>query len=223
MKKSILTSIVLISAAFIQLVNAQNLNEILDKHFNAIGQDKLNAANSVYIKAKINQMGTEIPMVMQTKKPDKFRMEMEVMGQKMVQAYNGEKGWVIAPWINPKPQNLSGAELEQAKSQVNIEGDLYNYEKKGFKAEYTGTEDFNGDGSVEHYFIDTDSYLILGAKANVQGMNVTQKISDYKNIDGVMIGTTIESETPMGNTQIVMEEVNFNKDIDDSIFERPAE
>ena len=234
MKKSVLTIIVFFLAASVHFLNAQNLDEILSKHFDASGQKKLNAVSSVYIKANVNQMGTEIPLVMQSKKPNKFRMEMEVMGQKMIQAFDGEKGWVVAPWISDKPQDLTGAELEQAKSQTSIEGDLYNYAAKGFKAEYKGTEDFDGkkayniqltkdDGTVYHYFIDAANYLIVGAKANVQGMDVTQKISGYKNFDGVMVGTKIVSETPMGSSQVSMEEVDFNRSMDDSIFERPTE
>ena len=84
----------------------------------------------------------------------------------------------------------------------------------------------NKSGSVKNYYIDASKNVIVQVKAKAvsmgQEVNVTQKLSDYKDIEGVLIATKITSETPMGDGVIVMEEVKFNEVVDDSIFERPA-
>lgn len=237
MKKSIITLVIFFLVSSVGIVNAQNLKEVLDKHFKAVGQDKLTKVETYSIKAKVTQMGTEIPLDMKMKKTNKFRMEMDIMGQKMVQVFDGEKGWVLSPMIGNEPQELSGAELDQAMAQADIEGELYNYEKKGHQVEFVGKENIDGtdmynlkvtskNGIVRNYYIDADTYLLSQVKGSASSMgqqiNATQKMLDYKDFDGIKIATKIISETPMGDAEIVMEEVNLDTKIDDSLFEKPS-
>ncbi len=217
-------------------VQAQNLQEVLDNHFEAIGQEKLLEKETYTIQASIEQMGMEIPMTMKLKRPDKFRMEMEMQGQKMVQAYNGEKGWMIAPWVSSEPQDLTGAELSQAMDQANFDGELYNYKEKGTEASLVGkvnvedTPMYNikltdKNGTTKNYFIDAEDYLIRKVKARVnaqgQEVEVEQNLSDYKEFGGVKMPTKIESKNPMGTAVITFKEISYNDNIDDSIFEKP--
>ncbi|MCG6189593.1 LolA family protein [Maribellus maritimus] len=237
MKKSIFILIVFFLASSVSVIHAQNLKEILDKHFKAIGQEKLTKVETYLVKAKVNQMGMEIPMEMKMKRPDKFRMEMDMAGQKMIQAFDGKKGWIVAPWVSSEPQELSGAELEQAMAQADIDGELYNYEKKGHKLELAGKENIDGtdvynlkltdkNGNIKNYYIDTDKYLLSQVKARAismgQEVNVTQKMVEYKDFDGIKMATRIISTTPMGDAEIIMEDIKFNPDIADSVFEKPA-
>ena len=233
MKKSIITFIITFLVASATGLNAQTLKEVLDKHFKTIGQEKLVAVKSYSVKATMNQMGMEVPMEMQMKRPNKFRMEMEMQGQKMIQVYDGEKGWFIAPWISPEPQELEGPQLQQALDQADIDGELYRYAQKGHKAELMGKEQQDGvevyniklttkNGDVKNYYIDADKYVIVKAKAKVNAMGqeveVVQRMSDYKDIDGILMATTIASETPMGSGKLIMHEIKFNQDINDDIF-----
>jgi outer membrane lipoprotein-sorting protein len=116
MKKITLSVLVLFCASFLNTASAQTLDEILNKHFKAVGQEKLVAVETFLIKAKLSQMGMEFPMEMKIKKPNKFRVEMEMQGQKIIQAYDGSKGWMIAPMLSPEPQELAGDQLKQAMS-----------------------------------------------------------------------------------------------------------
>lgn len=237
MKKSVITVVAIIIIAFVNVAQAQSVNEVLDKHFKAVGQEKLAAVQSFYIKAKVSQMGMDMPMEMKIKKPDMFIMTVDVQGQKMIQAFDGQKGWMIAPWVSPDPQELAGDQLTQAKDQVNMEGELYNYEKKRSAAELGGKVNVDGkdayriklttkDGNVKDYFIDANTYLISKVKAKVsaqgQTVDVEQIMSDNKTIDGITMAMKIESKSPMGSTIILMEEVKFNEKFDDAIFKQPA-
>ena len=70
MKKSLITVVAILFIAFVHVAQAQSLSEVLDKHFKANGQEKLTSVQSYYIKAKVSQMGMEMPMEMKIKKPE---------------------------------------------------------------------------------------------------------------------------------------------------------
>lgn len=236
MKKSVFTIVATLILATFTGVQAQSLDDVLKNHFNAIGQEKLLKQETYMVKATVSQMGMEIPMEMKMKRPNKFKMEMDMQGQKMVQAYDGEKGWMIAPWMSPEPQDLSGPQLDQAMDQANIDGELYNYKEKGSSATLIGKVNVDGspvfnikltdkDGNAKNYFIDAESYLVKKVKAKVsaqgQEVEVEQNMSDYKNFDGIMMPTKIESKSPMGTATILFSQIKFGENYDDSIFTKP--
>ena len=237
MKNSGSIVIAMIIASILNVANAQSVNEVLDKHFKAVGQEKITKIESFYIKAKVSQMGMEMPMEMKIKKPDMFLVIIEMQGQKVIQAYDGEKGWMIIPMMSPDPQPLEGDQLAQAKQQVNMEGELYNYAEKGSTAELIGKVNIEGNelyrvkltsenGDVKDYFIDTKTYTINRVKAKVsaqgQTVDIEQIMSDYKTIDGITMPMKIETKSPMGTGSLVMEEVKYNENFDDVIFKLPA-
>lgn len=218
--------------------HAQSLDDVLKKHYAATGQEKLAAVKTFYVKAKISMMGMDMPMTIQMKKPDKFRIEMEAMGQKIIQAYDGENGWMQNPMAGAGTTDLKGPELKQAMSQADLEGELYNYEKKGHSAELLGKVNADGkeaykikltnaDGTVKDYFIDAGTYLINKIKVTIESMgqtvDVETKVSEYKDINGIKMGSKMEISTPMGNQSMVMEEIKLDESMDDSIFARPGE
>jgi outer membrane lipoprotein-sorting protein len=237
MKKSGYAIVAIIVIALANIAQAQSVNEVFEKHFKAVGQEKLVGINSFYIKARVSQMGMELPMEMKIKKPDMFITNIDIQGQKMVQAFDGEKGWMIIPMMSPDPQVLAGDQLEQAREQANMEGELYNYEKKGSTAEMAGKVNVDGkemyrikltdkNDNAKDYFIDANTYLVSKVKAKVsaqgQTFDVEQVMSEYKTIDGITMAMKIESKSPMGATVITMEEVKFNEKFDDAIFKQPA-
>jgi hypothetical protein len=216
---------------------AQSLDEILSKHFKAVGQDNLMAAKSFSVKAKLSQMGMEMPMEMKIKKTGQFLITVTMQGEKMIQAFDGEKGWMIAPWISAEPVELGGEQLKQAQDQTNLEGELYDYKKKGSTADFAGKVNLDGkeayrikltasDGNAKDYFIDAQTFYITKVKAQVsaqgQTVDVEQIMSDYKTIDGITMPMKIETKSPMGSGFIIMEELSFNQNFDDAIFRQPA-
>jgi len=237
MKKSVITIIAIIIVAFVNVSQAQTVSEVLDKHFKAIGQEKLASVQSFYVKAKVSQMGMEMPMEMKIKKPEMFIMTVEMQGQKMIQAFDGQKGWMIAPWVSADPQELAGEQLNQVKNQMDMNGELFEFEKKGSTAELGGKVNVDGkdafriklttkDGNTKDYFIDANTYLIAKVKTKVsaqgQTVDVEQIMSDYKTIDGITMAMKNESKSPMGSAIILMEEIKFNEKFDDAIFKQPA-
>ena len=175
----------------------------------------------------------EMPMSMKVKRPHKFRVETEMMGQKTIAAYDGVSGWMVNPALGSGVKELKGKELEQTLNQTNFEGELYNYKEKGIAVELLGKEgnEFKlkvvGKDEIEKtYFIDASTYMISKVKAKTEVMgqkvDVETKFVDFHDIDGMKIVKTIEATMPMGTMKTVMEEVKLNEKMDDSIFARPA-
>lgn len=219
-------------------LKAQTIDQVLEKHFEATGQAKIAAVKTYYVKAKMSMMGMDMPMTIQMKKPDKFRIDMEVMGQKIEQGFDGKAGWMRNPMMGSGITELKGAELRQAMQQADLEGELYHYAQKGHSAELIGKVNADGkeafrikftgaDGGVKDYYIDANTYLISKIKAKVesmgQTMDVETKVVEYKDINGIKIGSKIEVDTPMGTQSMVMEEVKFDQAMDDSIFTKPQQ
>jgi outer membrane lipoprotein-sorting protein len=236
MKKSAIILFALL-LAFVKFAGAQSVDEVLEKHFKAVGQDKLSEIESFYLKVNVSQMGMEMPMEMKSKKPDKFIINIDVQGQKMVQAFDGEKGWMIIPMRSPDPQELAGEQLEQVREQVDLEGDLYRYKEKGSTADLGGKVNIDGkdcyriklttkDENVKDYFIDANTFLVSKVKSRVsaqgQTVDIEQIMTDYETFDGITMAKKIESKSPMGTAIINMEEIKFNEKFDDSIFKQPS-
>jgi outer membrane lipoprotein-sorting protein len=229
-------------AAFIMLsftVNSQEdkRDEILQKHFETIGQEKLEDIKTLKMEGKSVGMGREFPFTMYVKEPNKMRNEIKMQGQMMVQAFDGENGWMIAPWMSPDPQDLTGKQLEQFKESTDIKGELYDWKEKGHELEYVGEEEMEGtpvyklrlkkkNGDVIDYFIDKDSYILLKQSStstyNNQEVEVETYFSNYKMIEGVAIPMSLRTSFMGNSSQIQVDTIEFGVEIDDKMFKKPV-
>ncbi len=230
--------ILLLAGMFLGSVQAQTLKEVLDGYFEANNQKKSLEIKSMVMNAKVVQMGMEIPMVMKIKKPDKVRMEMNIQGQQMVTAFDGKDGWMIAPWMGTGVQDLPTDQLKDMKERADFEGDLWNYEAKGHTAEFLGKQDMEGtptyviklnkkNGDVVTYYIDADSYILLKqvTQTTINGspMETEQLYSNYKMVNGIPVPMNIETRAMGQSAQIVFDSVQYDVELDDSIFSRPTQ
>lgn len=237
MRKKIFTlSIMAIFA--IGILPAQDLEKILDSYFETIGQEKLLKVESMISTGTIQQMGMEMPFKVISKRPDKAYMEAEIQGSKMKQGYDGENGWIIQPWTgSSEPIDVTGPELSGLKEMADMDGKLWNYEEKGHQLELVGKEDMEGaevfvlkltekDGNISHMYIDSENYVILKVKSKIvmQDSEVEMEaiMSNYQDIDGYIMPFTTQQlfNGTIGMT-LNIEEVKYNEEIDDSIFDRP--
>ena len=237
MKKTIFISLIVAFAAT-SITSAQNLEKILDKHFEAIGQKKLLKVTAIQATGKIVMMGMESPFQMISKRPNKLQISLDFQGAKVIQVYDGESAWMINPMMGSDPMDISGAEADGLKETSDVDGQLWNYKEKGHQLELEGTEEVDGaeayvlkltkkNGKIDHYYLDAESYMIvkLKNKTMMNGMETEGEglFSNYKNVDGFMMAHTIEQKAG-GQTvmTITLEEVEANVAIDDSIFAKPA-
>ena len=237
MKKSIFTSL-LVAFAAISFTTAQDLDEILDNHFETIGQKNLKKVKTIQATGKAVMMGMESPFKMISKRPNKIQVTVEFQGAKIIQAYDGETAWMINPMMgSADPIDMTGPEADGLIESGDMDGQLWNYKEKGHQLELEGTEDVDGteayvlkltkkNGNIDHYYLETESYLILKIKSKtiVNGSETEAEalLSNYQEVDGYVMAFTIEQKYG-GQTAmtIMMDEVKADVEVDDSIFSKP--
>jgi len=228
----------LLSLLFFTQSFSQTVDEILAEHFAVIGQEKLLETETFSTKGKIMQGQFEIPFTSYHKRPFYFKSEASFQGMEIISAYNGETGWSINPFAgSPDPQPMTEEQADRMSLQADYDGIFYNYKEKGYELEFTGTEDLDDievyllkltrpNGDVITSYIDSEEYVLLKTKSkmNVQGVETEAEtiFSNYKYVDEMLgphsIETQVNGETVM---QMVFEEITYNVDIDDSIFDMP--
>lgn len=230
---TLILSLIFISSSFTQTVD-----EILAEYFSVQGQEKLLATNTFTTKGKIIQGQFEIPFTSYQKRPMKFRSEAEFQGMKIVSAFNGETGWAINPMMgSTDPQPMTAEQLDRMKIQADYDGMFYNYADKGYTVEFMGKEPVDDietyllkltrpNGDIITSYIDSENYVILKTKSKmkIQGVDTEAEtlFSNYKYINDILVPFAIETkmngETVM---QMTFDEITYNKEYDDSMFEMP--
>ncbi|NBB22794.1 outer membrane lipoprotein-sorting protein [Runella sp. CRIBMP] len=235
MKKLVVIVALLASAAL--TVMAQSAEEILDKSIQARGgAEKLNSLKSLRMEGTVSVMGMEIPTKSVIVHRRGMRNEMEAMGQSIIMAIDGEKGWMINPMAGPEPTPLPEEQLKASVSQLDLSG-ITNYKSSGTKTELLGKETLDGtevykvkmvskDGMSMTHSIDTKNFNIIrtAIKVNVSGQDVEveTKMSNYKIFDGISFPTTTEITNPQaGVIMTTITKVEINPAIDESVFVMP--
>ncbi len=218
-------------------LSAQDAQEILDQHFEAVGQENLLKANTIQASGKAMQMGMEFPFNMIQKRPDKLKLVIEVQGSQIIQAVNGESVWAVNPMTgSADPIDLTGPEADALKENADLDGQLWNWKEKGHQLELEGTEEVDGteayvlkltkkNGNIDYFYVDPDSHLMLKARSvtMMQGSQaeVETLLGNYQEVEGFIM--PFNSEQRMGGQTIItimIEEVKVNEEVDDAVFSK---
>lgn len=215
------------------------VDEVIAKNVEARGgMDKMKAVTTVKMTAKIMNQGMEVPGWMELKRPNMIRMEFTIQGQNIVQAFDGENGWMIMPLMGVKdPQKMSDDDVKEMKEQADFDGPLVDYKDKGNTVELMGKEDVEGTsaykikvtlktGDVRYIYIDADSFLELKTSTMIKRegneMQIDSYSGDYKEVNGLMLPFSIETKMKDQTiSQITVDKVEMGVAIDDSVFKMP--
>ena len=218
---------------------SQSLDDILKEHFSAIGQDNIIKVNTQKLTGKMLQGGIEIPFTMMTKRPGKIRVEGTFQGLTFIQNYNGKEGWNLNPFAGvTDPQPMSEEDLKEMHYQADMDGMLWNWNEKGYTVTFDGKDEMEGtsclkvkldtkEGDSFTYYIDADSYLMLRSNSKMKRLgNEIESDTYYSNytmVEGIAVPGKIETKMKdqlMGT--LVIEKVELNSDLDDTLFEKPV-
>ncbi len=241
MKKYLLSAvlIVLLSALTSETLLSQTAQDILEKMINAQGgREALEKIKDTTTQATIEimQVGMRGTITMYQKEPNKLRMDTEMMGMIMTQAFDGQTAWMDSPQtgVQIMPEEL-GVEFKQ---QSLGNDSLLHPEKYGITYQYRGEvkEDDRDchvlevsyqEGRKVTMFLDASTYLPYKMKTtglNQTGMEVDIEniLSEYKKVGEVMVPFSIlVKEEGMEAVRITLIEVEYNKGLEDSLFEMP--
>lgn len=245
LKKLAALAVVAVLAAPAQ---AQDLDEVLNNYYEAIGG--LEAWQSVQSMKMTGTRsmgrGGDSPFTQIVKRPGKVRMEFTMQGMTAVRAYDGETAWMSMPFRGtgePRVTERAGTLTEDA----DIDGPLIGYEELGHQLELIGLDEADAtpayklkltmsDGQEVFYYLDAEYFVpIMVTRTGMSGMpgrgrgggpasEVQIIISDYKEVDGLMIAHSIQtrrvgSERPPQS--VTIETIELNVEVDDSVFSLP--
>jgi hypothetical protein len=191
-------------------------------------------------EAKPEDKQVQLPFLLEMKRPNKARVEIEFAGKTAIQVYDGSSGWMMRPYLNR--DDWEPFSPEQAKMQAaepGLDGLLLDYAKKGTKVELETVEPVEGhdayklkltlkNGDVRHAWIDAQSFLdvkIEGTPRRMDGRMRAVWVSqrDFRSVQGLMVPFVLESAIDgyRDTHKMIIEKVGLNPLLDDSMFVRP--
>jgi hypothetical protein len=234
MKPIKLSFLLVASFLFTLSLQAQTVDEVINKHIDAIGgKENWLKVSSFKMEANISVQGMEIPVNIFQVHNKAQKQEYTVMNMTGYTILTSEGGWSFNPMMGQsKPEPMTKEEVELGKESLNIQGDFLDYAAKGSKAELMGKEDVDGkqcfklkvtrkSGNELVYFIDPSNYYIvrLSNKVKANGQEMDQKInfSNYQKLpEGIVVPLTMENSSIPA--PINVKKVEVNVPIEDSVF-----
>ena len=230
------------AALFATPLFAKTADDIIARYLKTLGgADKVAAIKTIRRTGKYTGGGGfEAPIAQQNKRPNKVREEFTMQGLTGVNAFDGSTGWKIEPWDGKKDaEALSEEEMIDIQDDADIDGPLVNYQQKGNKVEYVGTDSVEGtdtyklrvtspNGEVRTYYMDQDSYVPIKVdlKRIVRGAEREYELwpGDYKQAGGVYFPYSLEINTKRSQfrQKYNYDKIETNVPLDDAMFVKPG-
>lgn len=235
-------ALTVIFLAFTGILSAQTLEEILAKHYTAVGgADKWSTVNTLKTTGKMKMMGMEADMTIFKKRTNKMFVDIAIMGSSVKQGYNGTIAWQIDGVMGSgKPEVIEGEKASSIIRNSKMEGELFNTSENFTKIELAGQEDVDGVNCFKisavdkneqdiTYYLNAETMLVEkkiveNMKGDTQGMTI--KFEEYKDFSGIMLPVKSIQEMKLKQgkfkQELTISTVEFNIDVQDSIFEMPS-
>lgn len=222
------------------LSQAQTADEIINQYLELMGgADAWKAVNSMQISGTTTMQGMAFPINVTSSRPNKQKVEVDIQGKKLIDAFDGEKAWTINPFMGSmEPQLKTEEETQEAATQM-FEDEFIDYQKKGHTVSLEGTEAIGGtecykikmvkaDGDELFYFFDKEIFVpvmtrTFAKSGPMKGQPIEVFTSDYEEVDGLMIPFSIEQKLN-GQTFMTMnaEEIKLNVEVEEGFFSMPS-
>jgi outer membrane lipoprotein-sorting protein len=185
---------------------------------------------------------SNMPFMLEQKRPNKTRFEMMAMSQKTLRVFDGAHGWKMRPARDGRPQvqPFSPQEIRFARDEYVIDGPLIDHVGKGNEVTLQGIEEVEGQrayrlgvrlasGERQEVWIDARSFLDLKFvrttySSSGKSGTVTVFYRNYKAIEGLQIPTLLEIGVGSARVpdRMVIERVALNPPLEERAFSRPG-
>ncbi len=211
--------------------------KILAKSIEAMGGRKLLKSikdTTVTGSMELITLGMEGSLTMYSKEPDKMRLDIEIMGMTITQAYDGEMGWMFNPQTGANEemteQMTDDIKRDAMGNEIMLNPEKYNvvYTYKGMEKledkDHHVLKQIHPDGWEATIYIDAKTnltYKVVARATTQMGVDVETEsfTTDYKKVDGMMVAHTMttyqDGEEFMTMT---LTEIKFNSGLEDSMF-----
>jgi photosystem II stability/assembly factor-like uncharacterized protein len=246
MHERVVGSILVVLSLSAAPARALTIDELVARHVEARGgAAKLAAIRSLRVTGKAvfgdGDFRIEAAWGALQRRPGMIRTEMTLQGMTGVQAYDAKEGWSMQPFGGRRePERTSADDLKDLAHQADFDGPLVDWQKKGHRLEYLGTEDVDGtpahkirvllkDGDIQYVYLDPDAFLVIRVieEQHIRGVEHSSETdySSYQQVAGVWMPFAIESgERGKAKTaRFRIEQVEPNVDVDDAAFRFPKQ
>ena len=174
-------------------------------------------------------------------RPSAIRYEVQLQGLTRIQAYDGSQAWQVNPFQGRKdPEKLSADDAKAlGEDAADFAGALVDYQAKGYKLDYLGTEDIDGteahklrvsraNGDVSYVYLDPDHFLeIRTVNRRIEHGVPKETIidyGDYEKVNGVYLPFALESyeKGSSDREKLQIDKAEANVAADKALFEFPA-
>ena len=214
---------------------AQNVDDLVAKNVQAKGgAERLEAVLTMKQTAHVTFQGMTGTITVYGKRPNLVRQEIEMAGQKIVNAFDGTTAWSINPFAGSgQPVAISGPQADEIKMQSDFDSPLVNYKAKGYELELVGVENLGGreayhlkltskEHRVQQLYLDAKTNLEIKIVGDSPMGAVENELSNYREIQGLKLPFTMRTVSA-GNvvSQTTVDTVELNPRIDDAMFKMP--
>jgi len=231
--------------------NAQTVETIIDTYIENIGgHDAWNKVISMKATGTAKQQGVDYPFIATYLKDGRTLVNVDMQGQQFtVEAFDGDTEWAMNFQTQKAEATDSESSLNYKNSAKDNIGDAFlNYKEKGYTVELLGKGEFEGaecfkvkltktpelvEGkevdNIETYYFDTESFVPLGMETVMtsgpaKGTTAQSIFSNYQEIDGLyIVHSVINKYNGQTALEVTIKTVEFNVEVDDSIFKMPKE
>jgi outer membrane lipoprotein-sorting protein len=179
--------------------------------------------------------------VLEYKRPNKTRLEVEAEHEKTVRVFDGARGWKLYTSGSGAPtlKRYSPLELRSAHDAESFDGPLIDHQRKSIKVALDGADEVEGrkayrlaltlpSGSKRHVWVDAQTFLDLkyDRESHIAGgrtIPVSVFYRSFQAIDGVQMPMTIETKDDDGRVteKMTIDEVTLNPSLSDAHFGKP--
>lgn len=234
--KQIFLIIMFVSAMSISF--AQNVDEIIDKHIKAHGNiEKWDNLKSMKITGRFTAFSEENDFFAIKTNEGAYYSELQLGQHPVVEGFNGTSGWTIDPWQEILfPRELNKTEINSFLQKSEFFTPFYKYKEKGHEVEFVGLQNVDGidmyaikltrtNGKTETWYLDANTYLEYKCESAwvdfAYPAPAESYFDDFRTIDGLVIPYFIERTFWQRDRILQIENIEFNPEIDVTLFEIP--
>ncbi|MAE08256.1 MAG: hypothetical protein CL661_05800 [Bacteroidetes bacterium] len=220
------------------IIQAQDVDEIIAKHIKAHGDtDKWDNIRSMKITGSFTAFSVEKDFFAIKTDNGTYYSELYLGQHKVIESFDGKSGWTIDPWQDfIFPRELNKSEINVFNQKADFFTPFYKYKEKGYKVELIGEQNVDGintyvikltrpNGHSETWYLDTNTYLEYKCESDwvdfAYDSPAESYFDDFRNVDGIVIPFFIERTFSQRDRILQIKDIEFNVDIDESIFEMP--
>lgn len=239
MKKAVTLALagLFIFSAVTAVGQAQTAKDLLDKMVQAQGgRAALLAIKDTKITGTIDmvQFGMSGTMTLCMKEPDKMRMDIEIMGMVISQAFDGEKAWMSNPQAGGT-QEMDAKQTADFRRQALGNDSVLNPEKYGITytlkpkekiqdKDYFVLEQAYKDGEKVTLYIDPATYLLYKSRGKATDQNGAEVdsetiMSDYRKEGGLTAAHAMSVVQGGGEfMRMALTKFAYNSGVEDAYF-----